>query len=104
MAKGKLIVIDGTDGAGKSTQTALLVRRLRKDGYSVVAEDFPPYGKKSAGLVEEYLTGADGPPKRLGPYFPSILYAADRFAASARIRKNLAAGKIVICNRYVTAI
>jgi len=103
MAKGKLIVIDGTDGAGKSTQTALLVRRLRKDGYSVVAEDFPQYGKKSAGLVEEYLTGAYGAAKRLGPYIPSIFYAADRFAASDRIRKNLAAGKIVICNRYVTA-
>lgn len=55
MKKGKLIVIDGTDGSGKATQTALLVKRLRKKKNKVSVEDFPQYGKKSAGPVEDYL-------------------------------------------------
>lgn len=103
MASGKLIVIDGTDGSGKATQTALLVKRLKKRGYKVEIEDFPQYGKKSAGLVEEYLNGRYGTAKELGPYIPSMFYAVDRFAASFRIRKNLNEGKIVVSNRYVTA-
>jgi dTMP kinase len=103
MKRGKLIVIDGTDGSGKATQTVILARRLRQDGYSVVVEDFPQYGKKSAGPVEDYLNGSYGPAHAVGPYLPSIFYAVDRFAASERIRKSLAGGKIVICNRYVTA-
>lgn len=103
MRKGKFIVIDGTDGAGKATQTDLLATRLRKEGYEVAVEDFPQYGKKSAGLVEEYLNGLYGTAKELGPYIPSMFYACDRFAASFRIRENLRKGMIVISNRYVTA-
>lgn len=103
MLRGKLIVIDGTDGSGKATQTAILARALRREGYRVVIEDFPQYGKKSAGPVEGYLNGSYGPAHALGPYLPSIFYAVDRFSASARIQKNLARGRIVICNRYVTA-
>jgi dTMP kinase len=55
MYKGKFIVIDGTDGSGKKTQTDLLVERLKKEGYAVEKIDFPQYGKKSAGPVEDYL-------------------------------------------------
>lgn len=103
MPKGKFIVIDGTDGAGKATQTELLLKHLKKNGHYVVVEDFPQYGKKSAGLVEDYLNGLYGKAKELGPYIPSMFYAVDRFAASKRIRQNLKDGKIVVSNRYVTA-
>jgi dTMP kinase len=103
MKKGKFIVIDGADGSGKATQTALLVKNLRKAGYEVRVEDFPQYGKKSAALVEEYLNGVYGSAQELGPYIPSIFYAVDRFAASQRIRDNLKRGYIVVTNRYVTA-
>ncbi|MBI2355597.1 MAG: thymidylate kinase [Candidatus Doudnabacteria bacterium] len=101
--KGKLIIIDGTDGSGKATQTVLLVKRLASQGYKVKTEDFPQYGKKSAGLVEDYLNGLYGTGDELGPYIPSMFYALDRFAASQRIRQHLKEGFIVICNRYVTA-
>jgi dTMP kinase len=101
--KGKLIVIDGTDGSGKATQMALLAERLRKAKYEVSLEDFPRYGKKSAGLVEEYLNGAYGTAKELGPYIPSLFYAVDRFAAKKEIENNLRAGNIVLSNRYTTA-
>jgi dTMP kinase len=66
-------------------------------------EDFPQYGKKSAGPVEDYLNGLYGTANELGARIPSIFYAVDRFAASKRIREHLAKGYIVISNRYVTA-
>ncbi len=103
MRKGKLIVLDGTDGSGKATQTALLAKRLEKAGYKVRTEDFPQYTKKSAGPVEEYLTGVYGSADELGAYVPSVFFAVDRFAASRRIREMLDKGYVVVSNRYVTA-
>ncbi len=99
-SKGRFIVIDGTDGSGKATQTNLLVEELKLGGYEVEMTDFPQYGTKSAGLIEEYLNGKYG---QVGPEAASIFYAIDRFDASFKIREWLAAGKIVISNRYVTA-
>lgn len=97
---GKFIVIDGTDGSGKATQTQLLVEELKINGYPVEMTDFPQYGTKSAGLIEEYLNGKYG---QVGPEAASIFYAIDRFDASFKIRDWLKEGKIVISNRYVTA-
>lgn len=98
--KGKLIVIDGTDGSGKGTQVALLLKRLKKEGHKTYLVDFPQYGKKSAGPVEELLNGKYG---MLNPYQGSLLYAVDRLDASFGIHKALAEGKVVIANRYTTA-
>lgn len=98
--KGKFIVIDGTDGSGKATQTQLLIEELKLNGYDVEMTDFPQYGTKSAGLIEEYLNGKYG---QVGPKAASIFYAIDRFDASFKIREWLAAGKIVVSNRYVLA-
>lgn len=99
--KGKLIVLDGTDGAGKTTQTSLLVETLRAQGYEVEIADFPKYGSKSAGPLEEYLV--NGKYGQMNPQAASIFYAVDRFDASFEIRQWLDEGKIVIANRYVTA-
>lgn len=101
--KGKFIVIDGTDGSGKATQTELLKKRLKKEGHEVEILDFPQYGKKSAGLVEEYLNGKYGNAQDVGPYRASIFYACDRYDASFKIKKYLKEGKVVVSNRYVTA-
>ncbi|HUD08914.1 MAG TPA: hypothetical protein VMQ48_02370 [Candidatus Saccharimonadales bacterium] len=101
--RGKFIVIDGTDGSGKATQTELLVKRFKKEGYKVKELDFPQYGKKSAGLVEEYLNGNYGTARDVGPYRASIFYACDRYAASFQVKTWLSEGNIVISNRYVTA-
>ncbi len=100
LSKGVLIVIDGTDGSGKGTQTKLLVERLRLEGYAVEVTDFPQYGKKSAGLVEEYLNGVYGSPEEVGPYRASIFYACDRYAASFKMKEWLKEGRIIISNRY----
>ena len=98
--KGKFLVIDGTDGSGKATQSKMLVEELRLSGYQVEEADFPQYGLKSAGLIEEYLNGKYG---QVGPEAASIFYAIDRFDASFKIRQWLEEGKIVVPNRYVTA-
>jgi dTMP kinase len=100
---GKFIVIDGTDGSGKATQLKLLADKLKEMGYKIETADFPQYGKKSAGLVEEYLNGNYGTAEEVGPFRASIFYAVDRYDASFKIREWLQAGKIVIANRYVTA-
>lgn len=103
MGSGRFIVIDGTDGTGKATQTRILIDRLKKQGADVVVFDFPQYGKKSAGLVEEYLNGKYGTADEVGPYRASIFYAVDRFAASFEIKKALSEGKTVVSNRYASS-
>jgi len=100
---GKFIVIDGTDGSGKATQTQLLAERLSRAGFDVAMADFPQYEKKSAGLIEKYLAGKYGTAKQVGPYRASIFYAADRYDASFKIKRWLSEGKTVVANRYVTA-
>lgn len=103
MAHGTFIVIDGIDGSGKKTQFDLLQQHLERNGHAIATADFPQYGQKSAGMVEEYLNGAYGTSEEVGPYAASILYACDRFAASKKIKGWLAEGLTVISNRYVAA-
>jgi len=100
---GKFIVFEGIDGSGKSTQTKLLINHLKKAGFKTAFIDFPQYGKKSAGLVEEYLTGKYGGSSEVGPYQGSIFYACDRYDASFQIRDWLNQGKIVVADRYIGA-
>ncbi|MDA0207908.1 MAG: deoxynucleoside kinase [bacterium] len=101
MRKGTFIVIDGTDGSGKATQTNLLVTRLKTEGYTTEIISFPQYKAKSAGMVENYLEGKYGHANDVSAKQASVLYAIDRFDASMQIRAWLAAGKCVVADRYV---
>lgn len=101
--KGIFIVIDGTDGSGKGTQTVKLVERMQQEGKQVALADFPQYGKESAWFVEQYLNGNFGTLDEVGPYKSSVFYAVDRFAAAPDLRQKLESGMHVISNRYVTA-
>lgn len=103
LEKGRLIVICGTDGSGKATQTKILVDRLKKAGYSVKMTDFPQYGNHSAAMVQDYLNGKFGSAEEVGPYRASIFYAVDRFAASKKMYEWLGKGKMIVSNRYVSA-
>ncbi|PIX62230.1 thymidylate kinase [Candidatus Uhrbacteria bacterium CG_4_9_14_0_2_um_filter_41_50] len=98
---GKFIVIDGTDGSGKATQTKLLVERMMAEGIPVKTISFPQYGKKSCGPVEKYLSGKYGTADEVGAKAASILYAVDRFDASFEMRQDLEAGTNIVADRYV---
>ncbi len=64
--KGKLIVIEGIDGSGKTVQTQMLVKRLLEEGLQVQMTDFPQYGKSFFGnMIERYLKGEFGWPQEL---------------------------------------
>ncbi len=103
MNKGKLVVIDGTDGSGKSTQVDLLIDRLQTEGQKVAKIDFPRYAQPSAWFVESYLNGKFGSLDEIGPYQASVFYALDRFAIKKEIEKMLATETLIIANRYVSA-
>ncbi len=101
MLAGKFIVIEGSDGSGKGTQFKLLAESLQKDGQAVATYDFPQYAQQSSYFVREYLNGNYGSAEELGAYGPSLFYALDRFQAAKSIRADIAAGKIVLCNRFI---
>lgn len=104
MKKGRLIVLDGTDGSGKATQAKLLLARLKKEGYKVKALDFPQYEKNFFGkLVGECLAGQHGDFIAIDPHIASVLYAADRFESKKTLEKWLKAGCVVVLDRYVSA-
>ena len=102
--KGRLIVIDGTDGSGKATQVELLAKTLKNKGYKIKLVDFPEYYKNFFGkfighcLSEQYYNFINVHPK-----IASVLYAADRFESSEEINSYLEKGYIVLANRYVSA-
>lgn len=102
--KGKLIVIDGTDGSGKATQVDLLEKALKKEGLKVKIVDFPEYYKNFFGafvghcLSEQYYNFINVHPK-----IASVLYAADRWQSKEDINKWLNEGYVVIANRYASA-
>ncbi len=102
--RGKLIVIDGIDGSGKTLQTGILLDRLDRDGYDSETLDFPQYDNNFFGkLVGRYLNGEFGTAGEVHPVLASCLYAFDRRESSPRIREWLEKGKVVVMNRYVSA-
>ena len=101
--KGKLIVIDGTDGSGKATHVGLLIDRFLREGKETKLADFPQYGQPSAFFVEKYLRGEYGPLESVDAYKASVFYALDRYDASFYIRKWLDDGVIIVSNRYVSS-
>jgi dTMP kinase len=102
--RGKLIVIDGSDGSGKATQTKLLFERLKRERIKVHALDFPRYQDNLMGtLIGECIAGEHGDFLHVDPYIGSVLYAADRFESRELITGWLAAGHTVVLDRYVSA-
>lgn len=100
---GKFIVIEGTDGSGKTVQFKKLVRRLKAEGFKVKTLDFPQYKKKSSYFIREYLSGKYGGWKDVSPYKASIFYALDRFDVSMEVSNWLKQGYVVLSNRYVAS-
>lgn len=103
--KGKLIVIEGLDGSGKSTQLNLLLNKLLNDGYPVRQIKLPNYEDKSCELVKMYLGGRFGTnPDDVNAYAASSFYAVDRYVSySCYWRDDYLSGKLILADRYTTS-
>ena len=96
------IVLEGLDGAGKSTQITNLRELFRAKGVESEYLHFPRFDAPIYGeLIARFLRGDLGSVESVNPYLVALLYAGDRADAAATIRRWIEEGKVVIVDRYV---
>ena len=102
---GKLIVIEGTDGSGKSTQFKLLTERIAREGHEFQRLVFPQYQEESSALIRMYLGGEFGTkPSDVNAYAASAFYAVDRYASYKKVWGQwYENGGLVLSDRYTTS-
>ncbi len=102
---GKLIVIEGTDGSGKSTQFRLLTSRLEAEQVKFQKLVFPQYSEPSSALIRMYLGGEFGSkPEDVNAYAASAFYSVDRYASYRKVwGKWYEDGGLVVSDRYTTS-
>ncbi len=102
---GKLIVFEGVDGSGKSTQYKLLCDRLEQQGVSFRKLVFPRYSEPSSALIRMYLAGEFGDkPGDVNAYAASTFFAVDRYASYMQDwREFYQAGGLIVTDRYTTS-
>ena len=103
--QGRLIVLEGLDGSGKSTQLEKLRDALERDAVPVRQIKLPDYNDPSSALVRMYLGGEFGSdPQSVNAYTASAFYAVDRAANYLRKwRDDYRAGKVILADRYTTS-
>ncbi len=102
---GKLIALEGTDGSGKSTQFALLCRRVEEAGRPFHRLVFPRYDKPSSALIRMYLGGELGAhPDDVNAFAASAFYAVDRYASWKQDwEEDYRQGGLILSDRYTTS-
>ena len=102
---GKLIVLEGTDGSGKSTQFQRLTDRLSKEGRQFQKLVFPQYSEPSSALIRMYLGGEFGAkPSDVNAYAASAFYSVDRYASYKKVWGQwYESGGLVVFDRYTTS-
>lgn len=105
MPKGKLIVLEGIDGSGKSSQYKLLCERMKSDGIDYNHIVFPRYWEPSCALINLYLQGKFGSdPNDVNAYTASTFYAVDRFASYRDDwGEKYENGALIISDRYTSS-
>ncbi|MBQ8965230.1 deoxynucleoside kinase [Ruminococcus sp.] len=103
--RSKLIVLEGLDGSGKSTQFDKLTAYLEENGVKLKAISFPDYEDPSSTLVQMYLHGEiAGSAEAVNAYAASSFYAADRYISYKKYwEKDYADGTLILAARYVTS-
>ena len=102
---GKLIVIEGTDGSGKSTQFSKLSQRMEAEGVGFRYTVFPRYSEPSSALIRMYLGGEFGTdPAAVNAYAASAFYAVDRYASYKQDwGEYYENGGLILSDRYTTS-
>ena len=102
---GKLIVLEGTDGSGKSTQFQRLTDRLSQEGRQFQKLVFPQYSEPSSALIRMYLGGEFGArPSDVNAYAASAFYSVDRYASYKKVwGTGYEEGALVVSDRYTTS-
>ena len=102
---GKLLVLEGLDGSGKSTQTDRLKTALLQENIDLKQIKLPDYDNPSSTLVKMYLNGDFGEkPSDVNAYAASSFYAVDRFASFQNgWKKPFDEGTLILADRYVTS-
>jgi dTMP kinase len=102
---GKLIVFEGIDGSGKSTQFRLMCDRFENEGVPFARLTFPQYQEPSSALIKMYLNGEFGNnPEDVNPYAASTFFAVDRYASYMKVWRDLyRGGSMILTDRYTTS-
>ncbi len=102
---GKLIVFEGTDGSGKSTQFDLLTKAVERQNIPFHRLRFPQYAEPSSALIRMYLGGELGDsPDQVNAYAASTFYAVDRYASYVKVwGKVYEEGGLILSDRYTTS-
>ena len=96
------IVLEGLDGAGKSTQLSLIKELLNKRGEECEYLHFPRFNSPVYGdLIAKFLRGDLGGLDQVNPYLVALLFAGDRADASKQLQEWLYSGKSILLDRYV---
>ncbi|MGE4484993.1 MAG: dTMP kinase [Oscillospiraceae bacterium] len=102
---GRLIVLEGIDGSGKSTQFKMLCERLEEEKRTFQRLVFPQYSEPSSALLRMYLAGEFGTdPESVNAYAASTFFAVDRYASYVKVwRDYYNEGGLVLADRYTTS-
>jgi dTMP kinase len=102
---GKLILLEGLDGSGKTTQTGLLEKELIRRGIRLRRVKFPEYEEPSSAPVRMYLNGEFGKnPDDVNAYAASSFFAVDRYASfRRRWGRDYENGILILADRYTTS-
>ncbi|XP_017049562.1 thymidylate kinase [Drosophila ficusphila] len=94
--RGALIIFEGCDRSGKTTQSRLLVELLKSKGLSVLAMNFPERSSSIGQVINSYLTNS----KDLPDEVIHLMFSANRWEYMNQVKQRLLEGKILVVDRY----